>query len=255
QIYKAFDVTTDVERRKIVLLVAHLTPVKNYKSIDQKYAKINIQGALILQDWVKFPSAYSTAIAEGLVAMPVATMCRWARNSTGSRVIEAVLRSSTVPVKQKRKIVFNFSTHYTEIGCDKYGSHIVDACWEASNLEVKEKILREIRDSEARFQDSPFGRHVLRNCHLESYKRSPREWLVRMRGYEKRKQIMREIIEDGNVPAADAKKDDATGKKRSKRKKRVADEIEEDEIDTLFRQQDKEDKPNKSKKRAKKRNS
>ncbi|KAJ1912757.1 Nucleolar protein 9 [Mycoemilia scoparia] len=236
-ICQAFEVATDVEKRRIVPVIAYLILYKDYDPMNTKNLRLNIQGSLIIQDWAKFPEPQSAIVAQGLIGLPIWVLCEWATNPVGSRIVEAILKSPTVPLKLKRKIVLNFMTHYAEIGCNKYGSHIVDACWnEAGDIVLKEKMIKEFIENEAKFQDSLFGRFILRNCRLESYKRSPKEWSIREKGYEKRKEMFKDILEDGLA---------TSGVNNKEKRKSGCDDQDgaEDEIDQVFKKA----KTNKSK--------
>ena len=52
-----------------------------------------------------------------------------AHDSSGSRVFDVLLESTTVLGKFKRQFVLDFIGHYDVLVDDKLGSRVVDRCW------------------------------------------------------------------------------------------------------------------------------
>ncbi|KAJ2759936.1 Nucleolar protein 9, partial [Coemansia nantahalensis] len=125
----------------------------------------------------------------------------WCKDASGSRIIEAIISSPHVPKRTKNRVLQGYVGRFVDLAVDKYGSHVVDSCWAAAGIEFKEKIVGELVRGEARLQDSPFGRTVLRNCGAEQYKRRADEWRQRERNIEKRKRVFKDIV-GSDAPAA-----------------------------------------------------
>ena len=72
-----------------------------------------------------------------LQAMSIDQLIEMAHHPTSSRVLDAVLESSTVPFKAKRKFVMSFIGHYHVLVDDRIGSRVGDRCWAAADPYLK----------------------------------------------------------------------------------------------------------------------
>lgn len=45
------------------------------------------------------------------------------------------------PWQAKFKMIEKLSTNAVQLACDKFGSHIVEACYERANIELKKKLV------------------------------------------------------------------------------------------------------------------
>jgi len=124
----------------------------------------------------------------------------WATDAIASRVIESFLQSTQVLLKAKRKILHMFDGNYSEIACNRYGSHLVDKCWAVSDLKMKESIAEELLENERELNSNFHGKFVLRNCKIESFKRNRQEWIEHEHGLERKKQMFEELLND-DTPA------------------------------------------------------
>lgn len=60
-----------------------------------------------------------------------------AHNSSSSRIYDVLLDSSTIPSKTKRSFVLGFIGHYHQLADDRFGSRIVDRCWNFADTYLK----------------------------------------------------------------------------------------------------------------------
>lgn len=63
-----------------------------------------------------------------------------AHHAIGSRVLDALLDSATVPLKVKRQFVLSFIGSYHLLVDDRIGSRVGDRCWAFSDTYLKVRI-------------------------------------------------------------------------------------------------------------------
>lgn len=59
---------------------------------------------------------------------------------------------------------------FVHLACHKQGSFVVDACFKNTKAKSRRDIAEELLSSELVLRESFIGRHVLRNCDIDSYK-------------------------------------------------------------------------------------
>ncbi|PIA18352.1 ARM repeat-containing protein [Coemansia reversa NRRL 1564] len=204
-LYNGLGVSAGEERRELINLLAFLTPYPVFVKADYFTLQFTIQGSLIIQSILRFPGDAHEPIMSSYFGQDRDKIYSWCKDPSGSRIIEAIIASPRSQPKTKRRVLEQFTEKFADLAVNKYGSHIVDACWNVADITFKEKILKEIIQREARVLDSPFGRIVMRNCGAEQYKRRADEWRQRVRNTEKRKRMFKDII-DVNAPTSTAKR-------------------------------------------------
>ncbi|KAJ2816165.1 Nucleolar protein 9 [Coemansia erecta] len=217
-LYSGLGIGQESERAELINLLAFLIPHAELAHADYERLPFRIQGALIIQSILKLPGEGSQPLVDSFLAQPHARMHSWCMDASGSRIVEALIASSSISADDRRRCLERFSTHYADLAANKYGSHIVDACWKCSDMPYKEKIMIELIQREALVQDSPFGRIVMRNCRVEQYKRRADEWRERERSLQKGKRLFKDILDDndGDVKSKKSKKSEKTKAKKSK---------------------------------------
>ncbi|KAJ1727766.1 Nucleolar protein 9 [Coemansia biformis] len=232
-LYRGLGASEAVERKELINLLAFLITYPEFAKADYYQLPFSIQGSLIIQSIVQFPGSGHEPLLESYFGQDPERLVSWCKDASGSRIIEAIVSSTHIPPKSKRKVLEGYVGKFVDLAADKYGSHVVDACWAAAGIEFKEKIVSELVQADARLQDSPFGRTVLRNCGAEQYKRRADEWRQRERNIEKRKRMFKDIVGSGAPAAEGGRKGGrapaAAGKQPAASKAKAA-----DEIDALF---------------------
>lgn len=126
----------------------------------------------------------------------------------------------------KGKILHNLKGCFVDMAKDKYAGHIVDKCWAVANIEQKvgaslferliqfiltspsssrypqQSIATELLEGERELTTNYHGRHILRNCRIDQFKRQYDEWMAREVGIEKKRRLFEEFLDVSAVPAA-----------------------------------------------------
>jgi nucleolar protein 9 len=98
----------------------------------------------------------------------------------------------------KKKIIRDLSGKFTALSKDKFGSHIVEKCWAAADIDSKEKIVSELLKSEYELASHFIGKGILWTCRIDQYKRRHDEWVEREKGAERKREMFKDILDDTN---------------------------------------------------------
>jgi nucleolar protein 9 len=96
----------------------------------------------------------------------------------GSFALQALLASPSVGGKRKSKLISHLVPSIPELATNKFGSHIVDAAWDAAGIKTKEAMAAALVAKESSVKDTPQGKFVWRNCKLDVFKRNKDDWYV-----------------------------------------------------------------------------
>lgn len=79
---------------------------------------------------------------------------------------------------------------------DKHGSRSVDACWASSEVGTKREIALELLEKEDELKGDYYGKFVLRNCHIDTFKRKQGVWQEAQETTSKTKQLFEDILDN-----------------------------------------------------------
>ncbi|KAJ7762821.1 armadillo-type protein [Mycena maculata] len=168
----AFEINTPEERNRLVACVLRLQSFQGFKATEE----FKVQGAVLLQSLLRLSEPHNQPVIESLIALPMEEMLAMAHHPIGSRVLDALLDSATVPLKIKRQFVLFFIGSYHLLVDDRIGSRVGDRCWAFSDTYLKEKIARSLISQEQFLAGSYYGKFFARNLNLYLLQRRPDEW-------------------------------------------------------------------------------
>ena len=71
----------------------------------------------------------------------------------------------------------------------------MDACWASSEVATKKEIALEMLEKEDELKDDYYGRFVLRNCQIDTFKRKQGVWQEAQETSSKTKQLFGDILD------------------------------------------------------------
>lgn len=172
-----------------------------------------------------------------------------AHDASGSRIYDALLESTTVPLKAKRQFVLDFIGHYHELVDDRIGSRVGDRCWASSDTYLKvrrvllvyqhapyssiqkEKVARSLIPFESQLAGSFYGKFFVRNLNLYMLQRRPDEW--RNVQTQRRQQALQQQQQIKETPSTAPQEVASTStvaavvESKSRKRSKPSDEIEE----------------------------
>ncbi|KJE92160.1 hypothetical protein CAOG_03179 [Capsaspora owczarzaki ATCC 30864] len=175
--------------------------------------EFNMHGARLLESLLRFPPAINKPVVESFANYPVTDLLHICKTPIGSHVFEIFL-AGTAPYKRKLDVLRKLRGKFCELAIDKYGSHAIDKCWIAADIDAKEWIATELVSQENKLRNSFYGPFVLRNCQIERFKRKKESWKDSLEANDRKSRMFADILEDnGEVPETTAAAKPAKSKK------------------------------------------
>ncbi|XP_068109640.1 nucleolar protein 9 isoform X2 [Hyperolius riggenbachi] len=208
QLMEAFHCATPTSRRItcIPLFLSLLTYEVYYKTdeaeepsehVDTPEAKlqlVNYHGSLLVQQLLHFEDPIPAL--QSLGSMSEADLITVACSQAGCHVFDALLSSSTITEKQRKKVLRKLRTSPMALACNKYGSRVLDRVWNASTIGVKEEIAQKLVERLQVLQSDPIGHHIARNFALTHFLKRRKDWEEHQQAENKRRKMFAEILED-----------------------------------------------------------
>ncbi|CAE6396407.1 unnamed protein product [Rhizoctonia solani] len=235
----------DIEESTIQLLVPCLLTLKSRNvyskstnstddaQANSEAAEPTVQGAVILQSMLKLSDPHNQRVIQSIHAQSTDDIIGLSRHPVSSRILDAFLDSSTVPLRDKRKFLLGLMGSYHVLVDDRIGSRVGDRCWACADPFLREKIARSILPHEMVLSVSYYGKYFARNLHLTMLKRDPAAWRDLQRDQKKAATAANSTEATKVLPKTDVNPTtDINDSTRTKKRKRHA--AGDDEIDALF---------------------
>ena len=154
------------------------------------------------QELLQFPAQKGgNVVLSSLLSMSRKTLLDLAKNSQGSRFVEAVFKSPLVKVTKEGEksatstMLARFKGRYGELACSSCGCHVAEACYAIGNAGEKEMIVKELVTNEREISQTKWGQIVLLTCRVADYKQQHEGWLKAIEKNERRKQQFAGILD------------------------------------------------------------
>ncbi|KAF7301584.1 hypothetical protein MIND_00723900 [Mycena indigotica] len=234
-VWASIRATTADGKKLLVPCMLRLQTVQDYEKLgqqegDQKRKRESdddarqpkVQGAVLLQSLLRMPEPFNDLVIQSLQNFSMEEVLALAKHPISSRVLDALLDSSTVPTKAKRQFVQSLIGHYHTLVDDRIGSRVGDRCWAFSDTYLKEKIARSLISQESFLAASYYGKFFARNLNLYLLQRRPDEWRTAQANRTKFASAT-EVKQDANHTRSEL----PLTKKRKRDANRAKDEIDE----------------------------
>lgn len=137
----------------------------------------SLQGAVLLQSWLRLPSPHNTAVVEGLRHLPSPLLIEFASDKTASHVLDVALTSSTVEPRERRRLIqCLIACGLHTLAADRIGSRVCDTCWDAADTFLKGKMAAALVPYLRELHGSEYGRFFARKLQLPVFKTSRDVW-------------------------------------------------------------------------------
>ncbi|XP_044128677.1 nucleolar protein 9 [Bufo gargarizans] len=169
-------------------------PSEHKDNPDIKLQSINYHGSILLQHLLHFEDP--TIVLHSLAGMTEADLHTVACSQAGSHIFDALLSSTTITEKQRKKVLRKLRGHCMELACNKYGSRVLDRVWNASSMGVKEEIAQKLVERLRELQNDPIGHHIVRNFALTHFVKRRKDWQEHQQAENKKRKMFADILED-----------------------------------------------------------
>ncbi|KXS22193.1 ARM repeat-containing protein [Gonapodya prolifera JEL478] len=134
------------------------------------------------------------AVVESILHIPPALLASLPTHASGSRLVEAVFKSTHVSRTLKRQLAGKLEAKWPDYAVDKFGSHVVEAWWNVGAWEDKDRLASLLQPHIRKLAEQHHGVMVARNLALEDRVRDLKGWTERWRGRERRKEMFKDIF-------------------------------------------------------------
>ncbi|KAL5111486.1 Nucleolar protein 9 [Taenia crassiceps] len=165
-------------------------PISGVEEEEKKppVAECKLAGCLLAEEVLGFTYHRPTRLAASLASLPASEMVAWARNHMLHRVVESALLSPSVPEQRKLQIFACLKPQLGALAMDQSGSRVVEALWRSSEaptskssmgkeiLSLREEIARCLAPLADRLAGAKFGRFVENLVGSAVYRTNPQRW-------------------------------------------------------------------------------
>ncbi|KNC24191.1 hypothetical protein FF38_02207 [Lucilia cuprina] len=188
----ALHISGDKERLKSFFLC--LLKLKPFEVLQQdKTNFVHLHGSLIIQDILRFnkPIFMVNCILETSTDYLVTIF----NTPNGSHICDAFLQSKFIGEKSRDKLLRHLEGFYIDLAITKFGSRVVESCFEAAQEAQKAKIVKELADKSNKLKGSPFGKLINYKLRVDTYRLSADQWKssIQQKG-SKAQQLFKDII-------------------------------------------------------------
>lgn len=141
-------------------LLLRMATYDTYTEGDGPALPIVIPGALLVQALWEYPAGASDMFAASLLGLGTEGVVALTMHPQGSRVVEAFIKGQADPAR-KRKLTKLLKGAWGKLATDKYGSHVVEACYAAADIKTKEAIGDELLETGEALKQDTYGRKVV----------------------------------------------------------------------------------------------
>ena len=162
-----------------------------------------LHGSLIAQAMLSLPGPLRDMVMTNILAMDGSSLMSIAKDKTATHVLQNALTCQGQPKGIRRKIIQKLVGSMTELALDPIASHVVDACWTATEdlIFVREGIADELQQDETVLRESFSARAVWRNWMMDSYKRRRIDWISKMKGQSRAQEPVDPTAKRSAAPA------------------------------------------------------
>lgn len=160
-------------------------------------------GARLAQACLLLPPAACQPLVASFHRMPPALFAAVACDAAGSRVVEALFSAPGCPPAARAPLAKKLRGEVAKLARDRCGSHALERCFGAVDVDGKRSILDELLASEASLASSAHAALVCKKLRLHDYKRRQREWVDEETANQKKRRMFADLLTpDAPLPAA-----------------------------------------------------
>eukprot|EP00004_Rigifila_ramosa_P019531 TRINITY_DN4980_c0_g1_i1.p1 TRINITY_DN4980_c0_g1~~TRINITY_DN4980_c0_g1_i1.p1 ORF type:complete len:761 (-),score=212.89 TRINITY_DN4980_c0_g1_i1:12-2273(-) len=150
--------------------------------------------AFIVQSLFEFEPQVSQQYHSAFSQLPAEILFALAKDRAASHIFQLFLQLPTVQQKTKKSAIAKMKGQFVELALDKSGSHIVEQCFAAADINQKEHIAKELLPQYNRLCTTLYGKLVTIKCKLDQFKRERKDWAAALEHNEKKKEMFAEFL-------------------------------------------------------------
>lgn len=187
---------------------------KQNDKTDRKF-ELNLQGSLLCQSILRLCEPAHSPILDDLLNIEDRHFVKIACDPIGVHVPLAAIQSSNLPFATRSKLSARILALLIPLLSDKFGSRLMDALFDVSDLFFREKIARACLHAERTLLSTLYGRYFFKRIQIALFRKDVVSWKQHLRSLQKERRKEQEsssIQKEQEVPKAVEK-----ARKRQKR--------------------------------------
>ncbi|MCO5565775.1 hypothetical protein L7F22_019450 [Adiantum nelumboides] len=194
------------------------------KEEDPKSTKadLNLQGSLLCQSILRLSEPAHSPIFDNLLEIEDRHFLSIACDPIGVHVPLAAVQSSNLPFASRSKFSAKILTLLIPLLSDKFGSRLMDAIFDVSDLFFREKVARACLGAERTLLSTPYGRYFFKRIHIALFRKDIVQWKQHLRTIQEeqrnKEQQSSKVVENAQEPI------EKVEKSRKKQKRSQVDE-------------------------------
>ncbi|PWN32008.1 ARM repeat-containing protein, partial [Meira miltonrushii] len=168
----------DGEPAVIDILLKDADAQNGTKEEEPKSAKaeFNLQGSLLCQSILRLSEPAHSPILDNLLESEDRLFLAIACDPIGVHVPLAAVQSSNLPFASRSKLSAKILTLLVPLLSDKFGSRLMDAIFDVSDLFFREKVARACLAAERTLLSTPYGRYFFKRIQIALFRKDVVQW-------------------------------------------------------------------------------
>merc|ERR1712012_767832 len=161
---------------KLVYLILTMKTMDHFKSKPLTLTPHNIthHGAVLLQTLLTYQK--SLTIVTSYLSLTTDDILTLVQHTAGSHCVEKLFTSAAVKAKRKTQLLDKIQGDLHTVACNTYGSRVLEAIWRSSNIQMKTDIAKLLGPHSRTLSTDRFGKFVFRNFSLQQFNQNQEKW-------------------------------------------------------------------------------
>lgn len=178
---------------RLAVLTMKLKPFEIEATAAAKSSFVHLHGSLILQAMLAFNKPIK--LVQSLLDTKPVELAELFSGPCGSHIVDAFVSSKFIGEKSREKFVKHMNGTFLELAISRHGSRAVEAMFEASGDNQRNRIVKELSEKINLLKGSPTGRLLNYKYRVETYILSPVQWKASFNREQKVEKLFKDIIE------------------------------------------------------------
>nr|XP_046213909.1 nucleolar protein 9 isoform X1 [Oncorhynchus gorbuscha] len=165
--------------------------VEGNTQTERPLSSICYHGSRLVQSLAKFKDR--SLLLNSLRSLTPADHLTLGTDQSGSHVLQLLVTSSSD--KGRGKILRRLEGQYVQMACSRYGSRVLEAVWNSATVPQRQSIAKELVPCETQLRSGQFSRHVWAKFALTHFVKRRAQWQEVQTGESKKRKLFSDILE------------------------------------------------------------
>ncbi|XP_010887294.2 nucleolar protein 9 isoform X2 [Esox lucius] len=158
---------------------------------ERPLSSICYHGSRLVQSLAKFKDR--SLLLNSLRSLTPADHLTLGTDQTGSHVLQLLVTSSSD--KGRGKILRRLEGQYVQMACSRYGSRVLEAIWTSATVPQRQSIAKELVSCENQLRSDQFARHIWAKFALTHFVKRQAQWQEVQMGESKKRKLFSDILD------------------------------------------------------------